>query len=122
MARFAEPLAYTSVYPYLPEMIRDFGVEQNKVARWAGVTSATFSVAQSIFAIPWGKASDRFGRKPVLLCGLASTMITFVIWGLSTSLPMAITVRAIMGAGNGNGEPCAVEYHRVDSTLTAIAY
>jgi hypothetical protein len=33
-----------------------------------------------------------------------STMVTFLIWGMSTSLPMAITVRAIQGAGNGNGE------------------
>lgn len=115
-------MAYTSVYPYLPEMIRDFGVEQNKVARWAGVTSATFSIAQSIFAIPWGKASDKFGRKPVLLWGLASTMVTFVIWGLSTSLPMAITVRAIMGAGNGNGQLHLVSDDRMDSELTAISF
>jgi hypothetical protein len=32
-----------------------------------------------------------------------STMVCFVIWGMSTSLPMAITVRAIQGGGNGNG-------------------
>ncbi|CAG9955160.1 unnamed protein product [Clonostachys rosea f. rosea IK726] len=102
VARFAEPIAYTSVFPYLPAMIRDFGIEQNKVARWAGLTSAVFSIAQSITAVPWGKASDRFGRKPVLICGLMSTMVTFLIWGMSTSLPMAITVRAIQGAGNGN--------------------
>jgi Na+/citrate or Na+/malate symporter len=30
-------------------------------------------------------------------------MICFVLWGMSTSLTMAITVRAIMGGGNGNG-------------------
>ncbi|KAJ3493188.1 hypothetical protein NLG97_g4893 [Lecanicillium saksenae] len=29
-------------------------------------------------------------------------MTCFIIWGLSTSLPMAITVRAIQGGGNGN--------------------
>lgn len=102
VARFAEPMAYTSVNPYLPEMIAGFGVEQNKVARWAGLTSAVFSLAQSATAVPWGKAADRYGRKPVLIFGLLSTMITFVIWGLSTSLPMAVTVRAIQGGGNGN--------------------
>ncbi|KAH6609264.1 hypothetical protein Trco_002610 [Trichoderma cornu-damae] len=102
VARFAEPLAYTSVWPYLPEMIRDFGVKRDEVAKWAGVTSSVFSICQSITAVPWGKASDRFGRKPALLCGLVSTMICFIIWGMSTSLTMAITVRAIMGGGNGN--------------------
>jgi MFS family permease len=102
VARFAEPLAYTSVFPYLPEMIRDFGVEQNEVAKYAGITSAVFSFAQSLTAVPWGKASDRYGRKPTLLIGLICTMVTFVVWGMSTSLTMAITVRAIQGAGNGN--------------------
>ncbi|KAI8231785.1 hypothetical protein K4K55_006051 [Colletotrichum sp. SAR 10_96] len=102
VARFAEPLALTSVFPYLPEMIKSFGVEQNDVARWAGITSAVFSLAQSCTAVPWGRASDRFGRKPTIIVGLLSTMVFFVIWGMSTSLPMAITVRAILGSGNGN--------------------
>jgi MFS family permease len=103
VARFAEPLAYTSVFPYLPEMIRSFGIEQNEVAKWAGVTSGVFSFAQSLTAVPWGKASDYYGRKPTLIVGLLCTMICFVIWGMSTSLTMAIIVRAVQGGGNGNG-------------------
>jgi len=95
-------MAYTSVFPYLPEMIRDFGVERNKIARWAGLTSAVFSIAQSITAVGWGRAADYYGRKPMIVMGLLSTMITFIIWGLSSSLPMAIIVRAIQGGGNGN--------------------
>ncbi|KAL2021432.1 hypothetical protein VTK56DRAFT_7185 [Thermocarpiscus australiensis] len=102
VARFAEPLALTSVFPYLPEMIASFGVERNEVARWAGFTGAIFSISQSLTAVAWGRASDRFGRKPIILIGLASTMCCFLLWGLSTSLPMAITVRAVMGGGNGN--------------------
>jgi MFS family permease len=103
VARFAEPLAMTSVFPYLPEMIASFGVERKDVAKWAGATSAVFSLAQSLTAVPWGRASDRFGRKPVVMTGLLCTMICFLIWGVSTSLPMAITIRAIQGASNGNG-------------------
>ncbi|KAK0630116.1 major facilitator superfamily domain-containing protein [Bombardia bombarda] len=102
VARFAEPLALTSVFPYLPEMIKSFGIEENQVAKWAGFTGAVFSISQSITAVPWGRASDAFGRKPIVLLGLTSTMTCFLIWGMSTSLTMAITVRAIMGGGNGN--------------------
>ncbi|KAI0383551.1 MFS general substrate transporter [Hypomontagnella monticulosa] len=102
IARFAEPISYTSVFPYLPEMISSFGVEKKEVAKWAGITSSVFSLAQSLTAVAWGRASDRFGRKPVILIGLLCTMICFIVWGMSTSLAMAITVRAIMGAGNGN--------------------
>lgn len=96
-------MAYTSVFPYLPVMIRSFGIEQNKVARWAGITSGVFSISQSITAVAWGRAADTYGRKPTIIIGLLTTMVCFVIWGMSTSLPMAITVRAIQGGGNGNG-------------------
>lgn len=85
-------------------MIASFGVEKNEVARWAGLTGAIFSISQSCTAVAWGRASDKFGRKPIILIGLLSTMICFLVWGMSTSLPMAITARAIMGSGNGNGK------------------
>ncbi|RYP71743.1 hypothetical protein DL769_004632 [Monosporascus sp. CRB-8-3] len=102
VARFAEPLAFTSVFPYLPEMVASFGVEKKDIAKWAGATSAVFSLAQSVTAVPWGRASDRFGRKPTIIVGLFCTMTCFLIWGVSTSLPMAIIIRAIQGASNGN--------------------
>ncbi|KAF7560917.1 hypothetical protein G7046_g3222 [Stylonectria norvegica] len=102
VARFAEPMAYTSVFPYLPAMIKSFGIEQNKVARWAGLTSGVFSISQSVTAVGWGRAADHYGRKPTIILGLLSTMICFIAWGMSTSLTMAITVRAIQGGGNGN--------------------
>ncbi|RYP41890.1 hypothetical protein DL767_000719 [Monosporascus sp. MG133] len=102
VARFAEPLALTSVFPYLPEMIASFGVEKKDIAKWAGATSAVFSLAQGVTAVPWGRASDRFGRKPTIIVGLFCTMACFLIWGMSTSLPMAIVIRAIQGASNGN--------------------
>lgn len=84
-------------------MIASFGVEKKDIAKWAGATSSVFSLAQSITAVPWGRASDRFGRKPTILVGLFCTMVCFLIWGVSTSLPMAIAIRAIQGASNGNG-------------------
>jgi hypothetical protein len=100
--RFAEPLAYTSVFPYMPEMIKSFGVDETNVAKWVGITGAAFSLAQCTTAIGWGRASDYFGRKPMVILALFSTMVTCLIFGLSTSLPMAIAARAASGACNGN--------------------
>ncbi|CAK7230563.1 hypothetical protein SBRCBS47491_007626 [Sporothrix bragantina] len=102
MVRFAEPLALTSVFPYLPEMIKSFGVPKEEVAKWAGMTSAIFSVSQSLTAVPWGWTSDTIGRKPTIIIGLICTMICFIIWGSSTSLFMALAIRGIQGASNGN--------------------
>ena len=78
------------------------GIDEADVGFWAGTAGAIFSFAQCITAIAWGRASDRFGRKPVILLGLFNTMLTSLVWGFSTSLPMALTARALSGAGNGN--------------------
>ena len=102
VCRIAEPVALSSVFPYLPEMIESFGVPKNKVARWAGITSAVFSLSQAVTGIAWGRASDRFGRKPVILAGMTCTMLTSLLFGLSRSLPWAIVARSLAGAGNGN--------------------
>lgn len=102
LCRFAEPIALTSVFPYLPEMIESFGVPQNEIAKWAGIASAIFSLGQCVTSIFWGRASDKYGRKKVILLGLFNTMVTSLVWGFSTSLPMALVARGIQGAGNGN--------------------
>lgn len=104
IVRFAEPLALTSVFPYLPEMIRSFGIPQDNVAKWAGLVGSMFSISQSLFAVPWGRLSDKIGRKPTILIGLVNVMFCFLLWGTSKSLTQALTARFLMGLGNGNGE------------------
>ena len=102
IARFAEPIAMTSVFPYLPEMIESLGVQPDEVAKWTGITAAVFSLAQAIFAVPWGRFSDRAGRKIAIMCCLTGTMIMTVVWGLSRTLWMAVLARCLQGIFNGN--------------------
>ncbi|KAK8240859.1 major facilitator superfamily domain-containing protein [Phyllosticta capitalensis] len=102
LCRFAEPIALTSVFPYIPEMIESFGVPKDEIAKWAGTASAIFSLGQCLTSVFWGRASDKYGRKLIILLGLFNTMVMSLLWGFSTSLPMAMTVRALQGAGNGN--------------------
>jgi len=83
-------------------MIESFDIPKNDIARWAGIASAIYSLSQCLTAITWGRLSDRFGRKPIILICLINTMITSLLWGFSTSLPMALVARALSGAGNGN--------------------
>ena len=85
-------------------MIHSFGIPKNDVAFWAGVTSAVFSLSQASTAVAWGRLADNIGRKPTILMGLFSTMVCFIFWGLSTTLPMAIAARVLQGGGNGNGK------------------
>ncbi|CAE7032052.1 hypothetical protein CFE70_004532 [Pyrenophora teres f. teres 0-1] len=102
ICRFAEPIALTSVFPYVPELMESFGIPQNDIARWAGIASSSFSICQAFTGILWGAASDRYGRKPIILFGLFNTMWTMLLWGFSVNLPMALVARALGGLSNGN--------------------
>jgi MFS family permease len=83
-------------------MMESLGSPKNEVAKWVGLSSAAYSICQCIMGIPWGIASDRVGRKPILLNGLLCTMLATLMFGLSTSIPMAVAARALTGLGNGN--------------------
>lgn len=102
ICRFAEPIAMSSVFPYLPEMIESFGVSKNEVSRWAGIISAAFSLSQALTGVAWGQASDRFGRKPAILCAMVCIMSCSLLFGFSRSLVWAIVARSLAGASCGN--------------------
>lgn len=102
LCRLADPISFSSVFPYLPEMIESFNVPKNQVGRWAGITSAVFSLSQAVTGIFWGRASDRFGRKPVILTGMICVMLSGLLFGFSQNLAMAIVTRSLAGASNGN--------------------
>ena len=83
-------------------MIQSFNVPTEQVAKYAGLTSAVFSLSQALTGIAWGRASDKLGRKPVILIALACTMASSLLFGFSTSLVWAFIARSAQGLSNGN--------------------
>ncbi len=102
ICRFAEPISLTSVYPYLPEMIESFGIPKDQVSKWAGITSAVFSLSQAVTGIAWGWVSDTFGRKPAILTAMTCIMATSILFGFSRNLTWAVVARSLAGASCGN--------------------
>lgn len=78
------------------------GVKTQQVAFYAGLTSAIFSICQCLTGVAWGHASDRYGRKPVILVGMTCTMTTSLLFGFSRSLAWALISRGLAGLGAGN--------------------
>lgn len=60
------------------------------------------SLSQALMGIWWGRASDRFGRKPTILFGLICTMTSSVLFGFSKTLVWALLARGFGGLANGN--------------------
>ncbi|KAE8371793.1 major facilitator superfamily domain-containing protein [Aspergillus bertholletiae] len=83
-------------------MIEYVGVPKNEVAKWVGIASAVTSISQGVMAVTWGTASDRFGRKPIILLGLTCTMIISLLFGFSQTLAWLVITRALLGLMNGN--------------------
>ena len=82
-------------------MIESFDIPVDQVSKWAGVTSAVYSLCQAVTAVAWGSASDSFGRKPVVLLSMICIMSSSLLFGFSRTLVWAIVARSLAGASCG---------------------
>jgi DHA1 family tetracycline resistance protein-like MFS transporter len=51
-----------------------------------GLLMASFSAMQFLFAPVWGRVSDRVGRRPILLLGLAGSVVFYALFGYASDL------------------------------------
>ncbi|MDQ3258847.1 MAG: MFS transporter [Acidobacteriota bacterium] len=56
-----------------------------------------YALGQLIFAPVWGRLSDRTGRRPLILIGIAGYVIAQVLFGLVTSLWLLYAARILGG-------------------------
>ena len=75
---FIDLLGFGIVLPLLPR----YGALFNAGGWQLGLLMASFSAMQFLFAPMWGSLSDRVGRRPVLLLGLAGSTISYGLFGL----------------------------------------
>lgn len=64
-----------------------------------GVALGIYGLTQALFQVPFGAASDRWGRKPLMLLGLLIFAAGSVIAAESSSIYGVIVGRALQGAG-----------------------
>jgi len=96
-----ESTSFQYLFPFVPFMVRGFGVVEENVGFYSGWIASSFMVGQFFSSFFWGRMSDVVGLKPVMLIGMTFTAITTVLFGLSHSLEWALTVRFIGGLFNG---------------------
>lgn len=66
---------------------------------WVGIAVGVYGLTQAFLQIPFGIASDRFGRKPVILVGLAIFALGSFVAALANSIEWLAVGRALQGAG-----------------------
>jgi MFS family permease len=68
-------------------------------AAGVGVALGSFSIAALVMRPFVGWASDRFGRRPLLIGGSAVTVVALLLHLPATSVPLFVAVRALLGVG-----------------------
>ncbi|KZT61777.1 MFS general substrate transporter [Calocera cornea HHB12733] len=102
LARFVEPIAFFSIFPFVNEMIHDLGgIPTESVGYWSGWIESVFSLMQTVSMLFWGRAADRWGRKPVLVVSLAGVAVGSVAFGLAGNVWQMIALRSIAGIFSG---------------------
>ncbi|KAI5953762.1 hypothetical protein KGF57_003971 [Candida theae] len=104
LLRLSEPIAFASYLSYIFFMIKSFRIAKSDadVSRYSGYLASAFAFSQFLSSVKWGKASDKYGRKPIILFGCFGTAISMIVFGFSTNFYMACAARIMMGLLNGN--------------------
>ncbi|MBK6766317.1 MAG: MFS transporter [bacterium] len=103
---FIDLLGFGLIIPALPFYAESFGASFVTI----GLLSASYSAMHFLFSPLWGRLSDRIGRRPVLLIGLAGSAAAFLMFGLSTTLEMLFAARILAGILSSATLPTAQAY------------
>jgi MFS transporter, DHA1 family, multidrug resistance protein len=98
-----QPITTDLYLPALPGLTQALGSQTSQ----AQLTLSALLLAFGSSQLAWGPLSDRFGRRPILLLGLALYVAAAVAAALAPSMTALITARAFQGAAMGAAVMCA---------------
>ncbi|MFH0795079.1 MAG: MFS transporter [bacterium] len=90
---FIDFVGFGILIPIQPYYARTFGATAQQVT----LLSVAFSIMQFIFAPFWGRLSDRWGRRPILLLSILGTGASYIFYGLAHNLWLLYIARILAG-------------------------
>ena len=98
-----QPLTTDMYLPALPALTLGFGASMSQ----AQLTLTALLLAFGCSQLFWGPMSDRFGRRPILLWGLAIYVVSAFACGFAPTMLSLIVWRSVQGAAMGAAVMCA---------------
>ncbi|MED0674385.1 MFS transporter [Aneurinibacillus thermoaerophilus] len=103
---FLVMVGFGIIIPVLPFFAERVGATPEQL----GWLMAVYSLMQFLFAPIWGRISDKIGRKPVMLIGIAGLSISFFLFAISTKLWMLFAARILGGLLSSANMPTTMAY------------
>ncbi len=94
---FVDMIGFLIVLPLLPFYAEKLGANPTAV----GALVATFAVGQVASAPLWGRLSDRYGRRPMILGGLLIAAVSYIVFESADAVWLLFLSRFVQGAGAG---------------------
>ncbi|MDP6344025.1 MAG: MFS transporter [Alphaproteobacteria bacterium] len=95
---FVDLVGFGIILPILPFYAQAYGATAVEIT----LLVSTYSAVQIVSAPIWGRLSDRYGRKLILLATLAGGALAYLWFGFAGSLLALFAARALSGAMAGN--------------------
>ncbi len=92
-AVFIDLIGFGIVLPLIPGYAARHAVSDRSI----GYLVASFSLMQFLLAPWWGRLSDRIGRRPVLLTGLAGSALSYLLFAFATGFWTLLASRIVAG-------------------------
>ena len=94
---FIDLLGFGLIIPIIPFYIQNYLLDPHRVGRTIALMIALFSMMQFIFSPVWGRLSDRYGRRPILLFSLGVTACGHLLFALAGRLELLFAARILTG-------------------------
>lgn len=88
-------MGYGIIIPSLPFIIRGFGFSE----QWVGIAFAIFSLGMFLGGMFFGRLSDIYGRKRILVVTSFLNMLGYIIFAYSGNIWIFIVARFLSGLG-----------------------
>ncbi len=95
---FIDLVGFGIIIPLSPYLAKSFGATGIEV----GLLMAVYSLAQFFFSPIWGRLSDKFGRRPIILISVLGAAISHLAFAFASDLWILFAARTFAGIFGAN--------------------
>jgi MFS transporter, DHA1 family, multidrug resistance protein len=97
LGTFSVAIGFGIVLPVVPFAVERLASTSDTAwqSRHVGLLTGTYVMAIFLFAPLWGKLSDRYGRRPIILFGLIGFGVSSASFSFAPSLPLLYLIRTL---------------------------